>query len=321
MIRNVAAVVSDGVEPFGLGVLCEVWGEPEHPEDDVPTFDFAVCAPRPGRVRGCTGFDLHVEHGLDRMEQADLVAVAAIRDYESPSPQVCEALRRAHTRGARILASCTAVFTLGAAGLLDGRRVTTHWRHAERLAQLFPSVAVDPDVLYVQDGSIITGAGSAAGMDACLHLIREDFGAQVASTVARRMVVSPLREGGQAQFVRHAVPDCDADTLTPILTWMTEHLDADLTVETLARRSHMSARTFARRFRAETGTTPHQWLTHQRILLAEALLEETQLSVDEVARRSGFGNAAALRHHFTRIRGASPASYRRTFGCAVVPSP
>lgn len=320
MIRDVAVVVSDGVEPFGLGVLCEVWGEPYHAQDDAPTFDFAVCSPRPGRVRGPSGFDLHTEHALDRLDQADLVAVAAIRDYESPPPEVCEALRRAHARGAQILASCTAVFTLGAAGLLEGRRVTTHWRHAERLAELFPEADVDPEVLYVQDGSIITGAGSAAGLDACLHLIRRDFGAQVASTVARRMVVPPLRDGGQAQFVRHAVSDCDADTLTPILTWMTENLDAEVTVETLARRSHMSARTFARRFREETGTTPHQWLTHQRILLAERLLEETHLPVEEVARRSGFGNAAALRHHFGRFRGTSPVSYRRTFGCAVTPA-
>lgn len=319
MISNVAVVASDGVEPFGLGVLCEVWGEPYHPEDAVPTFDFAICAPRPGRVKGATGFDVHIEHGLERLDEADLVAVAAIRDYESPSPEVCAALRRADARGARILASCTAVFTLGTAGLLHARRVTTHWRHAARLAELFPSAVVDPDVLYVQDGSIITGAGSAAGMDACLHLIRKDFGAQVASTVARRMVVPPLREGGQAQYVRSAVPDCHADTLSPVLAWMTENLAAEVTVELLARRAHVSTRTFARRFREETGSTPHQWLTHQRILLAEQLLEETHLPVEEVARRSGFGNAAGLRHHFSRFRGTSPVSYRRTFGCAVAP--
>lgn len=319
MIRNVAVVASDGFEAFGLGVLCEVWNEPYHPEDDVPTFDFAVCTPRPGRVRGGSGFDLHIDHGLDRLDEADLVAVVPIRDYESPPPEVCAALRRAHDRGALILASCTAVFTLAAAGLLDARRVTTHWRHAGRLAELFPAVEVDPDVLYVQDGSIVTGAGSAAGLDACLHIIRTEFGAQVAAMVARRMVVPPLRDGGQAQFVRHVVADQDADTLTPILTWMTENLDAEVSVEGLARRSHMSARTFARRFREETGTTPHQWLTHQRILLAERLLEETNLPVEEVARRSGFGNSAALRHHFTRIRGTSPVSYRRTFGCAVAP--
>ncbi|MBA2550293.1 MAG: helix-turn-helix domain-containing protein [Nocardioidaceae bacterium] len=319
MIRDVAVLVYDGVAPFELGVLCEAWGI-DRRDDGVPSFDFAVCAPQPGPVRTSAGFDLVVEHGADRVAQADLVALPAMpRDAEVPA-RVLGLIRDAHERGARLLSVCSGAFLLGAAGLLDGRRCTTHWRYADELAARFPAAIVDPDVLYVDADPIITGAGSAAGLDACLHLIRKDFGAQVASTVARRMVVPPLRDGGQAQFVRSAVPTCEADTLSPILTWMTENLEADLTVEALAQRALMSTRTFARRFREETGTTPHQWLTHQRVLLAEQLLEETQLSVEEVARRSGFGNAAALRHHFTRFRGTSPVSYRRTFGCTVVPT-
>jgi len=319
MIRDVAVLVYDGVAPFELGVLCEAWGI-DRRDDGVPSFDFAVCAPQPGPVRTSAGFDLVVEHGADRVAQADLVALPAMpRDAEVPA-RVLGLIRDAHERGARLLSVCSGAFLLGAAGLLDGRRCTTHWRYADELAARFPAAIVDPDVLYVDADPIITGAGSAAGLDACLHLIRKDFGAQVASTVARRMVVPPLRDGGQAQFVRSAVPTCEADTLSPILTWMTENLEADLTVEALAQRALMSTRTFARRFREETGTTPHQWLTHQRILLAERLLEETHLPVEEVARRSGFGNAAALRHHFTRFRGTSPVSYRRTFGCTVVPT-
>ena len=319
-MKNVAVLVSDGVEPYGLGQMCEVFGEEEHPEDDCPTFDFAICTQRPGRVRGGTGFDVHVDHGLERLLDADLIAVTAHRDYEAVSPAVIEALRSAHARGVRILAACTAVFTLGAAGLLDGRRCTTHWRHAERLAECFPQAQVTPDVLYVEDGQIVTGAGSAAAMDACLHVIRTEFGARVAGAFARRIVVPPHRDGGQAQYVRTAVPDVDADTLGPLLTWMTEHLDAELSVDDLAARALMSPRTFARRFRDETGTTPHQWLTHQRILWAEQLLEETSLPVEEIARRAGFGNAATLRHHFTKARGTSPAAYRSTFGCAHLPT-
>jgi transcriptional regulator GlxA family with amidase domain len=320
MIENVAVLVSDGVFPFGLGQLCEVFGEEEHPEDNCPTFDFAVCTETPGRVRGATGFDVYVEHGLERLAQADLVAIASQRDYLNVSPAVVEALQAAHARGARILAACTATFTLGAAGLLDGRRCTTHWRHAAELATAFPQVHVTPDVLYVEDGQIVTGAGAAAAMDACLHVIRAEFGARVAGAFARRIVVPPHRDGGQAQYVRTAVPEVDADTLGPLLTWMSEHLDAELTVDDLAARALMSPRTFARRFRDETGTTPHQWLTHQRVLRAEHLLEETPLPVEEIASLAGFGNAATLRHHFTRVRGTTPASYRRMFGCATVPS-
>jgi transcriptional regulator GlxA family with amidase domain len=211
---------------------------------------------------------------------------------------------------------CTGAFALGEAGLLDGRSCTTHWMHTTELAERFPLARVVPEVLYVDDGRVLTSAGTAAGIDACLHLWREEFGAAAASAVARRMVVPPQREGGQAQYIRSAVPDCDAETLGPLLTWLTEHLDEDLSVETLARRSNMSPRTFARRFRAETGTTPHAWITSRRVLRAEELLETTDRSVDWIASEVGFGTAAMLRHHFTKARSVSPQQYRRTF-CAL----
>jgi len=211
---------------------------------------------------------------------------------------------------------CSGAFALGAAGLLDGRDCTTHWFYTHELAERFPKANVIPEVLYVDADPVITGAGSAAGLDACLYLYRKEFGASVASMVARRMVVPPQRDGGQAQFIRSAVPDCDAETLGPLLTWITENLQEPMTVETLARQSAMSGRTFARRFREETGTTPHAWITSQRVLRAEELLETTSRSIDQIADDVGFANAATLRHHFTRARGVSPQRYRRTFACS-----
>ncbi|WP_460798626.1 GlxA family transcriptional regulator [Nocardioides pacificus] len=312
-MRKVAVVVQDGAEPFGLGTMCEVWAEPYHPDDDNPVFDFVVATPRPGRVRGASGFDLHVENGLEAAADADLVCVSPKRDFLEPSPGVVELLQAAHARGALVLAHCTGAFVLGEAGLLDGRRCTTHWRHVPALVERYPLAHVDEDVLYVQDGRVVTGAGSAAGLDAALHLMRQQFGARTAATTARRMVVPPHRDGGQAQFIARAVPDCDAETLGPLLTWMVENLTDDLSVEALARRTHMSARTFARRFRAETGTTPHSWVVAQRVQAAEELLEATDHPVEWVAGEVGFGNAAALRHHFSRVRGVSPQHYRRSF--------
>jgi len=313
-IQRVAVVVQDGVEAYGLGVACEVWGEPYHPDDDNPVFDFVICTPRPGRVRGSAGYDIVVEHGLEAAEDADLLVVVPKRDFRSPAPEVADLLRRAHERGAWIFAHCTGVFELGEAGLLDGRRVTTHWRHSCELEELWPQAQVDCNVLYVQDGRIITGAGSAAGADAALHLLREEFGSNVAATTARRMVVPPHRAGGQAQYVARAVPEVESEALAPLLQWIGEHLEEELGVETLAARVHMSPRTFARRFKEETGTTPWNWVLGQRVRAAEELLERSDLPVESIAGRVGFGNAAALRHHFTRARGVSPVQYRRTFG-------
>ncbi len=312
-MKKVAAVVQDGAEPFGLGSMCEVWGEPYHPDDDNPVFDFIVAAPRPGRVAGATGYDLHVDHSLADAADADLICLIPKRRHLDPSPEVVELVRGAYARGATVFAHGSAAFMLGEAGLLDGRRATTHWRHVGELAALYPEASIDGNVLYVQDGSIVTGAGSAAGLDAALHVMRQHFGAKVAATAARRMVVPPHRDGGQAQFITRAVPVCESEALSPLLAWIGANLAEDLDVETLARQMHMSGRTFARRFKEETGTTPYSWILRERVRAAEELLEQTDHSVDWVAGEVGFGNAATLRHHFGRSRGVSPQEYRRTF--------
>jgi len=315
MLSNVAVVVYDAVAPFELGVLCEAFGV-DRSEEGLPALEFAVCAPRAGRLATTAGFDLHVEHDLARVADADLVAVPAVAQSGEVPADVLDALRAAHERGARLLSICTGAFALGEAGLLDGRTCTTHWMHSAELAERFPLADVVPEVLYVDADPVITSAGSAAGLDACLHVWRKEYGAHAASLIARRMVVPPQRDGGQAQFIDHPVPPCDAETLGPLLTWITKNLGKPLSVDLLARRSSMSGRTFARRFRAETGTTPHSWITRQRVLRAEELLEETDRPVEWIAEEVGFGNAATLRHHFGQVRAISPQQYRRTFRSA-----
>jgi transcriptional regulator GlxA family with amidase domain len=312
MPSDVAVLVWDGVAPFELGVLCEAWGV-DRREHGVPLLDFAVCGPAP-QATTSMGFTITLEHGMDRAATADLVAVPATDRHRPVPAGVIEVLQAAADRGARVLSVCSGAFALGEAGLLDGRQCTTHWMYTEELAARFPRSRVVPEVLFVDTGVVVTSAGSAAGLDACLHVWREDHGAATASAVARRMVVPPQRDGGQAQFIRSAVPSCEGETLGPLLTWMVEHLDEPMTVPSLARASAMSERTFARRFRAETGTTPHAWLTRQRVLRAEELLETTQLPVERIAEAVGFGAPAVLRHHFTRARGVSPQQYRRRFG-------
>lgn len=314
-ISSVALVVQDGVEAFGLGAMCEVWGEPFHPEDDNPVFDFRVVAPRPGTVRGAHGFDLTVHHGLDFAETADLVCLIPHRDHTRPDPAVVDLVRRVDARGGQLFAQCTAAWVLGEAGALDGRRFTTHWRHSETMAKAFPHAVLDPDVLYVKDGHVLTGAGTAAGLDAALHLVRESYGTKVAADTARRMVVPAHREGGQAQFISRPVPACDSEVLSALMVWIADHLTEDLTVERLARQVNLSPRTFARRFKEETGTTPYGWVLARRVAAAEELLERGDEGIDQIADRVGFSNAAALRHHFTRVRGVSPSSYRRAFAC------
>jgi transcriptional regulator GlxA family with amidase domain len=316
MLTNVAVIAFDGVAPFELGVLCEAWGI-DRSEHGVPALDFAVCTPRPGRVRTSMGFALEIEPDLTRADEADLVCVPALhRDWPIPG-DVLDVLRSTVERGGRVLSVCSGAFVLGQAGLLDGRGCTTHWMHAEDLQLRYPKARVLPEVLYVDEDPVITAAGSAAGLDACLHLWRKEYGASVASMVARRMVVPPQRDGGQAQYIARAVPDVAAETLGPLLTWITEHLAEDHSVEALARRAHMSPRTFARRFRAETGATPHAWVTRQRVIAAEELLESSDASIEWIASEVGFGNAATLRQHFTRARGVSPQGYRQSFSRAV----
>jgi transcriptional regulator GlxA family with amidase domain len=325
MLQNVAVVILNGFTPFELGVLCEVFGV-DRTDDGLPAYDFAVVSGEAlvsgeaSPLTSSAGFTVSTPYGLDRLREADLVAVSAVSDdrlqaYTSsqfPAPLI-EALRATVDRGTRVLSVCSGAFVLGAAGLLDGRHCTTHWRHAPALAREYPSAIVNPDVLYVDEDPVITSAGTAAGIDACLHLVRKEQGSRVANGIARRMVIPPHREGGQAQYVDRpvAVPACD--TLGEVISWMQRHLGEPVTVRQLATRARMSERTFARRFVQETGTTPVRWLTGQRILLAQELLEETTETVDVIADRAGFGNAAALRHHFRAWRGTTPQAYRHAF--------
>jgi transcriptional regulator GlxA family with amidase domain len=320
MLKNVAVVVLDGFTPFELGVVCEVFGT-DRTGEGLPGYDFAVVAGEPGPLRSPAGFSMHTPFGLDRLETADLIAVPASGDErcgrdEWPEPLLA-ALRRAVDRRARVLSVCTGAFVLGAAGLLDGRGCTTHWRHADRLARMYPAAKVDPSVLYVDDETVITSAGTAAGIDACLHLVRKEQGSRVANAIARRMVVPPHRDGGQAQYVERPVAESACDTLGDVIEWMQRNLDRLVTVDELASLAAMSPRTFARRFVQETGTTPQRWLTGQRVLLAQQLLEDTDETVDVIAERAGFGNAATFRHHFRGWRATTPDAYRRTFRAAV----
>ncbi|WP_020136676.1 GlxA family transcriptional regulator [Streptomyces sp. 351MFTsu5.1] len=314
MLNNVAAVVLDGVNPFELGVVCEVFGT-DRSDDGLPVYDFAVASAEGPTLTSRSGFSLGVEHGLERLESADLIAVPAGACYETREfpPELLEALRRGVERGARVLSVCSGVFVLAAAGLLDGRRCTVHWHHAEELARTYPRLTVEPDVLYVDEGPVITSAGTAAGIDACLHIVRTEQGPEIANKIARRMVVPPHRDGGQAQYIERPLPRSKCDTVGEVLVWMEGHLDEDVTVEQLAERAHMSPRTFARRFQQETGTTPYRWILRQRVLLAQRLLEATDETVDAIAGRTGFGTAAALRHQFLRAVGTTPNAYRRTF--------
>ncbi|TDT38250.1 AraC family transcriptional regulator with amidase-like domain [Streptomyces sp. BK208] len=315
MLRNVAAVLLDGAHPFELGVICEVFGT-DRSDEGLPEYDFAVVsAEGPTLGTHVGGLTVSTPYGLDRLEEADLIAVPAGSDFvrrEYP-PELLEVLRRATDRGTRVLSVCSGVFVLGAAGLLDGRRCAVHWHHAAELRRQYPRAEVAPDVLYVDEDPVITSAGTAAGIDACLHIVRKEQGPEVANRIARRMVVPPHRDGGQAQYIERPLPRSSCDTVGEVLAWMEQHLDEEVTVEQLAARAHMSPRTFARRFQQETGTTPYRWILRQRVLLAQRLLEATDETMDAIAWRTGFGTAAALRHQFVRALGTTPHAYRRTF--------
>ena len=280
----------------------------------LPTYDFSIVAAEPGPIRTSVGFSIDVSDDLSVLEEADLVVVPAspVRDNNEYVEPLLAALRRTVDRGARVMSVCSGAFVLGAAGLLDSRHCTTHWIYTEELQRRYPLAKVDPTCCTWTTGKCPRARGPQRHRP-CLHVVREAQGAAVANHIARRMVVPPHRDGGQAQFVETPLPALGTDTLEDVLTWMAAHLDEDMDVDSLAARAHMSSRTFARRFRAETGTTPHRWVTAQRILLAQRFLEESSDTIDVVAERTGFGTAAGLRHHFLRMRGTTPHAYRRTF--------
>ncbi|MFY9713536.1 MAG: helix-turn-helix domain-containing protein [Microbacterium sp.] len=316
-MKTVACVIQDGFAPFEFGVACEAFGL-DRTDDGVPNFDFRIVAPRPGVVQSKIGFSINVEHDLSFAYEADLVVFCPIpRDHWGKiDPLLLELARDAVTRGAWVLTVCSGSFILAAAGVLDGRRATTHWMYADTMASMYPQIDVDPDVLFVQDGRIITSAGTAAGLDACLHLLRQELGAEVTNRIARRMVVPPQRDGGQAQYIDRPIPVVESDSLAGVADWAVEHLRDDLTVDLLAAKALMSPRTFARRFKAEHGATPAAWLARQRIIHAQRMLERTGLGLDQIAEECGFGSAAVLRQNFARVLGTTPTSYRARFSCA-----
>lgn len=312
MLKSVSALVLDGVAPFEFGVICEVFGI-DRSADGVPNFDFKVCGPQPGvPLRMSVGAHLVPDAGLDALVGVDLVAIPAFVGTDYPE-EALAAVRAAAEAGSTILTVCSGAFLAGAAGLLDGRKCTTHWMHADDLAARHPTAEIDRNVLFVDDGNLITSAGTAAGIDACLHLVRRELGSEVTNTIARRMVVPPQRDGGQRQYIEQPIPVRCSEGFAPQLDWVLSNLDEPHTVGTLAARANMSARTFARRFVEETGRTPMQWVTDQRVLFARRLLEETDLDVDRVADKAGFGTATLLRHHFRRVVGVTPSDYRRRF--------
>ena len=309
---DVAVVVYDGVNAFELGVACEVFGNTDMAEFGIGWYRLSVCGPGPVTVDA--GFQLQPAHGLARIGRAGTVVVPPTQHPGRVPAEVIGALQRAHARGCRIISLCTGAFVLAEAGLLDGRRATTHWTECEDLARRYPEVSVDPDVLYVDEGDILTSAGSAASIDLCLHVVRHDYGAEIAGQLARQLVVPPQRDGGQAQFIDSPMAVFeDSDLFADTVAWVQGHLNEPLTVADLAARSAMSPRTFARRFLATTGTTPHQWLQRQRVQLAQQLLEGSDLPVEVVAERSGFCTAGNLRKHFNRVVLTSPQAYRRAF--------
>jgi transcriptional regulator GlxA family with amidase domain len=294
-----------------------VFGE-DRTDSGAPRFRMRVCAPEPGALQTNAGFELVVPHGLEAIRRAQIVVVPSWRDDGRPAPPaLIRALQAAHRRGATVVGLCLGAFVLAEAGLLDGRPATTHWNLAAAFARQYPKVKLQPEVLYVDDGDVLTSAGTAAGIDCCLHLLRVRYGAETANRAARRMVVAPHRQGGQAQYIQQPMPaTAERDRLAPLLEWLGKHLDVPHELDALARRALMSRRTFTRRFRESTGTTVGQWIQNQRLALAQRLLETTNHPVERVATGAGFGSAVSLRKHFTSAFKVSPTVYRRQFSRA-----
>lgn len=313
----VAAVAFDGISPFHLSVPCIVFGE-DYGVGGVPRFDLRVCAAEPCTLRTTAGFTIEAQHGLEAIEAADIVIVPSWRDpFQPPGDALVGALRAAHARGAQMVGLCLGAFVLAAAGILDGRPATTHWAWAQTFARRFPAIRVDAAVLYVDDGDVLTSAGTAASLDCCLHLLRRRCGARAANYVARRLVVPPHRQGNQAQFVEQPVSvNARDERLSALLEWVQRNLREPHSLDSLAQRVLMSRRTFTRRFKQATGTTVGAWLLGARLSHAQQLLETTGESVDSIAAAAGFGSAVSLRQHFADAFKTSPSSYRREFRAA-----
>ncbi|MFD4988002.1 GlxA family transcriptional regulator [Streptomyces sp. NPDC058374] len=314
----VAVLIRDGVLPMELGLIHQLFGCAGAP-DGTPLYTVRTCAPRPGPVRTEADFPVHAPHGPEILADARTVLIPASHEQDEhladePLPaDLRAALDTAHAAGARLASVCTGAFVLAAYGLLDGRRATTHWLSADRLARAHPRVEVDADVLYVDEGEVLTSAGEAAGIDLCLHLIRRDHGAAVAADVARRTVVPPHREGGQAQYIRRPVPEPGTASTAASRAWALDHLADPLTLADLAAHAAMSVRTYTRHFRQETGLTPLRWLTQRRLDRARQYLEETDHTIDRIATACGFGTDVSLRHHFHAALGTTPRNYRAAF--------
>jgi AraC family transcriptional regulator, transcriptional activator FtrA len=315
MSHRVTVLAHEGLAPFELGVAAEVFAlqRPELEVDD--WYSFSVCAERPGVLPALGGFGLAVDHGLEELGRADTIVLPGSPDvHGDPSAELVGALLGAHERGARLVSICSGAFVLAATGLLDGRRAATHWRYAPLLARRFPRVTVVADVLYVDGEDVLTSAGTAAGIDLCLHLVRKDHGAAIANRVARRMVVAAQRDGGQAQFIDRPVPAPPADDpVSGAIEWALPRLSDRIGVEDLARRAHLSPRQFGRRFRAATGSSPGAWLLRSRLDASLPLLESSDEPVEQVAARVGFPTPAAFRRHFVRAFGVPPSAWRRNF--------
>ncbi|CCH28576.1 Transcriptional regulator, AraC family [Saccharothrix espanaensis DSM 44229] len=318
MTHLVAVLALDNVVVFDLGTPSQIFNAARAGDDDARHYKVCVCTPGARPVRSSAQFTVTPDHGLELLAEADTVIVAGVygggpMQDGTIDDDVRDALRAAAARGARVMSICTGAFVLAAAGLLDGRKATTHWMHADTFRRLYPHVDLDPDVLFVDDGDVLTSAGVGAGIDLCLHLVRNDLGAEIANKAARRCVVPPWRPGGQSQFIERPVPDAAAASTAPARAYVLAHLDEPLELRVLAGHVRMSVRTFTRRFREETGVSPGKWITQQRVERARHLLETTQLGVDQVARHAGFGTGAALRQQMSALVGVSPSAYRTTF--------
>jgi AraC family transcriptional activator FtrA len=313
MSHLVVAIAYDRLCTFEFGCTVELFAL-ERPELGVDWYEFAVCAAEPGPIRAMGGITVQAPYAPELLERADTIIIPGWRDADEPPPPALLALiRAAYERGARLCSICSGVFVLAAAGVLDGQRATTHWRYADKLAQRFPRIQVQSDDLYVDNGQVITSAGSAAGLDMLLHLVRRDYGARVGNLVAQRLVVAPHREGGQAQFLPRPMAHDEQGRLSKLMDWLRSHPAGPHTIASMAERAAMSARTLQRQFQDATGMGPVEWLTRERVAIAKDLLESPDIALSQVAERAGFGSEESLRHHFRRIASTTPGAYRKAF--------